>query len=167
MWTDCITCSACSRAHTPLYCSLAHTPSLSCSACSHHSLPLLCSLAPPLHCTLACFAASFPSLSAHLHSAKKRRCCSPPLLLSSLSFICHFLIPFFMWSSQWQDHVYNGLFKHKNHWNHPASPIPFPSIVFCIYAFFRIISADVFCALLRIKMADFRQFSLKEHNKTV
>lgn len=81
--------------------SIAHSltlpPSLSCSACSHRSLPLLSS-APSLLLSTARWQALLPltSLFAQLRSAKKQRCCSPPHLLSSLSFICLFLVPFFM-----------------------------------------------------------------------
>lgn len=139
--------------------SIAHSltlPLLLCLLPSLSSPPLPCSLARPLRYTLACFAASFPSLFAHLHSAKKPRCCSRPLLLSTISFICHFLIPFVVYG------IISVTIKHKKHLNHP---FPFPPTVFCICAYFHRISADCFCGLLRVEMNDFRQFSVKEHDR--
>lgn len=92
MWTDWITCRACSLAAPPAPLSLSHTPSLPCSACSYHSLT------PRLLCTLACFALlSFPSLCLSLYIPCTLRmeeewgCCS----LSSLHPFS-FSLPFFL-----------------------------------------------------------------------
>lgn len=64
MWTDCITCAARSRAHTP---SVLLTLS--------HPLPLLLcqlpSLSPSLLHARMLSLLSFPSLFAHLHSCKE------------------------------------------------------------------------------------------------
>lgn len=118
-----------------------------------HSLPLLLCLLPSLSpspllpCSsspLACFAASFPSLFAHLHSAKKWRCCSPPLL--SPSFAISSSLSLCMWSSQW-----HGLFRHKNHWIillHPFLCLLYFSVSVLTFVWF----LQTFCGgLLRIK----------------
>lgn len=91
MWTDWLTCSACSRARSPLYCSPPR------SACSHHSPSLLCSLAPPPLCCTR-FAASSPPPFAlcpekkMLPSSSLLRSSPHPLFPCSVPFIGDHLI---------------------------------------------------------------------------